>query len=98
MQSRVGASYAANAGCLQPVVRSLRHYEAAAAELALRPALASEMRACLARNRWTCTAFDTRRWVETFDKGVHMLWEAHRHGLSPRHTLLPARHTSNLGG
>ena len=98
MQSRVAASYAANAGCPEPQAESLRAYETSAAEIAAKPRVAVAMRACLARGRWTHAAFDTRRWVGAFDEGARMIWEVHRNGLKPMHILLPARHLSGAGG
>ena len=91
MQSRVAASYSANTGCAQPVVRSLRHYEAFTASLAQRPPALASLRACLARSRWTSAAFDTANWVDKFDSGAHMIWEIYRNGLQPMHLLLPSR-------
>ena len=55
MQSRVAASYALNAGCPEPVVRSLRAYEGTAAAIASRPPLAAALRTCLHRGRWTAS-------------------------------------------
>ena len=96
MQSRIAAGYATNAGCPQPRADSLRAYEAYAAGVAAHPQVADAMRKCLALGRWTHAAFDTRRWVHSFDEGVRLLWEIHRYGLQPMHVLLPSRHT--MGG
>lgn len=97
MQSRVAAGYAANAGCPQLIARSYREYENLASAIATRPAAAAAIRDCLARNRWTSTAFDTRGWVRSFDAGARMMWEVHRLQRKPMHLLLPnARHLAGF--
>lgn len=92
MQSRVALSYALNAGCPHLRAHSLRWYEDSAAALAAQPHALAKVRACLAANRWTAPAFDTRRWVAAFDAGVRAVWEVARYGHKPMHVLLPSRH------
>ena len=97
MQSRIAAGYAMNAGCPQLISRSYREYEELASAVARRPSTARAVRECLARHRWTSAAFDTRRWVHTFDEGARMMWELQRQKTEPMHLLLPnARHVANV--
>ena len=96
MQVRVAASYSANTGCAQSVVRSLRHYEGFTAAVAQRLPALDSLRVCLAKSRWTSAAFDTATWVEKFDRGAHMVWEVYRNGLQPMHLLLPSRQLAAL--
>ena len=98
MQSRVSLSYATNAGCPQLNAHSHRWYEEMASDLVARPSAIAKVRACLAAHRWTSAAFDTRRWVQTFDAGARAMWEvAHHRGADrPMHILLPAQHVTGV--
>jgi protein O-GlcNAc transferase len=80
---RVAASLLTAAGLPELIAPSLDEYEARARMLAADPAALGALRAKLARNRGTCSLFDTERVTRQLEASYTAMWERHRCGESP---------------
>ena len=89
MASRQGASIVRAAGLPELIASDLVAYEAAALRLAAQPQELAMLRARLARNRHTCTLFDTARRVRELDRAFETMWQRHLAGLPPESFAVP---------
>jgi predicted O-linked N-acetylglucosamine transferase (SPINDLY family) len=80
---RVAASLLQSAGLAELVAPTLQEYEALAVRLAEDAALLQELAARLARNRATCTLFDTDRTRRHIEAAYLAMWERQRNGQPP---------------
>lgn len=89
MASRQGASIVRAAGLPELIASDPVAYEAAALRLAAQPQELAMLRARLARNRHTCTLFDTARRVRELDRAFETMWQRHLAGLPPESFAVP---------
>lgn len=78
--SRVGASCLKACGLDMLTTRSLEEYEEVAVALALDMDKLWDVRKKLEDSRMTNALFDTKRWVQNFEKGLSAVWRAHEKG------------------
>jgi protein O-GlcNAc transferase len=81
MASRVAASlcYATGLGD-EMVVGTQQEYEERAVVLGLDHARRLDLRRRLEEARLTCPLFDTRRWVQDFERVLFCMWDIHCEG------------------
>jgi len=84
MAARMSAGIVRAAGLPELVVADRAAYEAAALRLATQPEALAAVREQLARNRTTCSLFDTARRVRELDRAFAMMWQRHLAGLPPQ--------------
>uniref|UniRef100_A0A7S4ULL8 protein O-GlcNAc transferase n=1 Tax=Guillardia theta TaxID=55529 RepID=A0A7S4ULL8_GUITH len=77
MASRVSASLLSTIGLEEMIGRTLDEYENLAVALGRNPRKLLEIRHRLRHERWNSSLFDTRRWMEDWEKGITMLWSAY---------------------
>jgi protein O-GlcNAc transferase len=80
---RVAGSLLDAVGLPELVTHSLDEYEALALNLALEPALLADLKAKLARNRDTCSLFDTARFTRHIEAAYARMWERQQRGEPP---------------
>jgi len=81
--SRMAGSLLNAVGLPELITQNLDDYEALALQLAREPAVLSEIRAKLARNRSACSLFDTDRFRRHIEQAYTMMWERHQRGEKP---------------
>lgn len=86
---RVAASLLHAVGLPELVTESPEGYEALSLKLATSPALLSEIRAKLWRNRRECPLFDTRRSCAHIESAYTLMWERHQRGEVPASFAVP---------
>uniref|UniRef100_A0A061RFK4 protein O-GlcNAc transferase n=2 Tax=Tetraselmis sp. GSL018 TaxID=582737 RepID=A0A061RFK4_9CHLO len=92
MASRVAASLCTAAGFgPEMVVESQQEYEERAVELGTNHGARLDLRRRLCEARLTCPLFDTKGWVEDFERVLLQMWEIHASGESPRSFELEPR-------
>ncbi|MBI4989620.1 MAG: tetratricopeptide repeat protein [Rhodocyclales bacterium] len=89
MASRIGASIVRAAGLPELVATDRAAYGETAFRLATQPDELATLRTRLARNRSTCSLFDTARRVRELDRAFQMMWERHAAGLPPASFAVP---------
>ena len=77
---RVAGSLLNAVGLPELVTRSFEDYEALALQLATNPAVLSDVRAKLARNRTTAPLFDTDRFRRHVESAYIEMWERYQRG------------------
>jgi len=77
---RVAGSLLNAVGLPEMITHSLEHYEALALELATAPAMLSDIRARLARNRTTHSLFNTDRFRRHIESAYITMWERYQRG------------------
>jgi predicted O-linked N-acetylglucosamine transferase (SPINDLY family) len=82
---RVAASLLYAVGLLELVTHSLEEYEALAVKIAANPALLSELKSKLARNRTSQPLFDTERFRHHVETAYTTMWGRHQRGEPPAH-------------
>jgi len=83
--SRVAGSLLHAAGLPELVTHSLPEYEALALKLARDSAVLTGLRERLARNRNTCSLFDTARFARHIEAAYTLMWERYQQGEPPHH-------------
>lgn len=83
MASCIGASVVGAAGLNELIAPNSAAYEEMAFQLAMKPDHVAALREKLARERSTCTLFDTAGRVRELDLCFLMMWERHLAGLAP---------------
>jgi len=81
--ARVGASVLLAAGLPELVTHSLHRYEALAIELATKPDKLAAIREKLARNRHSCSLFDSLGSTRKLEAAYEKMWRRRRRGLEP---------------
>jgi len=81
--SRMARSLLNTIGLPELITYNLADYEALAHKLATRPAILSDIRARLARNRATSPLFDTDRFRRHIESAYITMWERHQRGAPP---------------
>lgn len=81
--SRMAGSLLNAVGLPELITRNLDNYQALALRLARGPAVLSEIRTKLARNRSACSLFDTDRFRRHIEKAYIRMWERHQRGEPP---------------
>lgn len=81
--SRVGASVLSAAGLPELVTHSLDRYEALAVELATVPDKLAAIREKLARNRRSCSLFDSLGSTRKLETAYEKMWQRLHQGLAP---------------
>ena len=85
-------------GLPELITHSLEDYEALALELAATPALLSDVKARLARNRTTYPLFDTGRFRRHIEAAYLTMWERHQRGELAESFAVPAIGRGDGGG
>jgi protein O-GlcNAc transferase len=86
---RVAASLLKAAGLSELVTSSLEEYEALALELARNPSRLASLKSQLARNRDSCSLFDTARSARAIEAAYLGMWHAHQSGRPPASFAVP---------
>jgi len=81
--SRMAGSLLNAVGLLELITYSMEEYEALALKLATTPAMLSDMKARLARNRTTHPLFDTDRFRRHIESAYVTMWERVQRGELP---------------
>jgi len=89
MAARIGAGIVRAAGLPELICPDPAAYEETAFRLATRPDELADLRETLARNRTTCSLFDTARRVRELDCAFETMWQRHRAGLAPENFSVP---------
>lgn len=87
---RVAASLLHAAGAADLVTSNLEEYGALALKLAREPALLSDIKARIVRNRDTCPLFDTARLARHIETAYMTMWERWQRGEPPASFAVPA--------
>ena len=93
---RVAASLLKAVGLDELIAASLDDYEALAFKLVREPSLLGSLKAKLARNRDTCTLFDTKRFTRHIEAAYVGMWQAHRHGRAPASFAVKAGDSADI--
>jgi protein O-GlcNAc transferase len=81
---RVAASLLHAVGLPELVTSNLADYETLALKLVREPALLTQLKARLARNRNTCPLFDTDRFSRNIEAAYVKMWQIWQNGETPR--------------
>lgn len=87
---RVAASLLNAVGLPELITESLADYEALALKLATRPALLSDIRARLSRNRSEYPLFNAKRFCSHIESAYTLMWERHQRGDPPASFAVPS--------
>ena len=86
---RVAGSLLKAVGLPELITGSLASYEARALELAMTPAMLSDIRTRLARNRTICPLFDTDRFRRHVESAYVTMWQRYQRGEPPMSFEVP---------